>query len=147
MSDIDQALSVARLQLQAERLDEVAAIHHLLAVLRPDDADGWYRLGHALAERGRDAEAAACFREVLRHAPGHAGATRELGRAVEIKVERAQLAEAEGRRVEAIGLLGAAALLGMTFVIQTFVYPGNWAEHLTWASVFAYVLTQGPGAL
>lgn len=42
---------------------------------------------------------------------------------------------------------GAAALLGMTFVIQTFVYPGNWAEHLTWASVFAYVLTQGPGAL
>ena len=111
MSDIDQALSVARLQLQAERLDEVTAIHHLLAVLRPDDADGWYRLGHALAERGRDAEAAACFREVLRHAPGHAGATRELGRAVEIKVERAQLAEAEGRRVEAIGLLGAAALL------------------------------------
>jgi len=43
--------------------------------------------------------------------------------------------------------LGAAALLGMTFVIQTFVYPDNWAEHLTWASVFAYVLTRGPGAL
>ena len=42
---------------------------------------------------------------------------------------------------------GAAALLGMTFVIQVFVYPENWAEHLTWASIFAYVLTQGPGAL
>lgn len=111
MSDLDQALSVARLQLKAGRLDEVAAIHHLLAVLRPDDADGWYRLGHALAERGRDADAAACFRETLRHAPGHAGATQELARAVELKVERAEAAEAAGRRVEAIGLLGEAALI------------------------------------
>jgi putative oxidoreductase len=38
-------------------------------------------------------------------------------------------------------------LLGMTFVIQTFVYPDNWAEHLLWASIFAYVLTRGPGLL
>lgn len=42
---------------------------------------------------------------------------------------------------------GAAALLGMTLVIQVFVYPENWSEHLLWASVLAYVLTKGPGAI
>jgi len=42
---------------------------------------------------------------------------------------------------------GAAALLGMTLVIQTFVYPENWSEHLLWASVLAYVLTRGAGVL
>jgi putative oxidoreductase len=43
--------------------------------------------------------------------------------------------------------LGAAALLGMTFVIQTFVYPDNWSEHLLWASILLYVLTRGAGVL
>lgn len=43
--------------------------------------------------------------------------------------------------------LGAATLLGMTFVIQVFVYPENWVEHLLWASVLLYILTRGPGAL
>jgi len=42
---------------------------------------------------------------------------------------------------------GAAALLGMTLVIQTFVYPENWSEHLLWASILAYVLSRGAGAL
>lgn len=42
---------------------------------------------------------------------------------------------------------GAAALLGMTFVIQVFVYPENWVEHLLWASVLLYILTRGPGTL
>lgn len=41
----------------------------------------------------------------------------------------------------------AAALLGLTAVIQFTVYPGNWAEHLLWAAPLAYVLTRGPGAL
>lgn len=41
----------------------------------------------------------------------------------------------------------AAALLGMTLVIQVFVYPGNWSEHLLWASILLYVLTRGAGAL
>lgn len=111
MSDLDQALSVARLQLKAERLDEVAAIHHLLTALRPDDAEGWYRLGHALGELGRDAAAGACFRETLRLSPGHAGAAQEIARAVELRLERAQAAETAGRRVEAICLLGEAAIL------------------------------------
>ena len=43
--------------------------------------------------------------------------------------------------------LGALALLGVTAVIQIFVYPQSWAEHLLWASIFVYVLTQGPGKL
>ena len=43
--------------------------------------------------------------------------------------------------------LGAAALLGMTFVIQVFVYPESWVEHLLWASALLYILTRGPGAL
>jgi putative oxidoreductase len=42
---------------------------------------------------------------------------------------------------------GALAMLCMTAVIQLLVYPSNWAEHLLWASVFAYVLTRGAGTL
>jgi putative oxidoreductase len=43
--------------------------------------------------------------------------------------------------------LGAAALLVMTLTIQFLVYPANWPEHLMWASILAYVLSRGPGAL
>jgi len=43
--------------------------------------------------------------------------------------------------------LGAAALLVMTLTIQFLVYPDNWPEHLMWASILAYVLSRGPGAL
>jgi putative oxidoreductase len=43
--------------------------------------------------------------------------------------------------------LGAAALLAMTLVIQFLVYPANWPEHLMWASILAYVLSRGAGAL
>jgi putative oxidoreductase len=42
---------------------------------------------------------------------------------------------------------GAAALLAMTLVIQFLVYPENWPEHLMWASILAYILRNGPGAL
>ncbi len=43
--------------------------------------------------------------------------------------------------------LGAAALLAMTLTIQFLVYPGNWPEHLMWASILAYVVTRGAGKL
>lgn len=43
--------------------------------------------------------------------------------------------------------LGAAALLGMTFVIQTFVYPDNWSEHFLWASILLCILSRGPGVI
>ncbi len=42
---------------------------------------------------------------------------------------------------------GAAALLFMTLTIQFLVYPENWPEHLMWASILAYVLSRGAGAL
>ena len=34
----------------------------------------------------------------------------------------------------------------MIAVIQLFVYPNAWAEHLTWASILVTVLTRGAGA-
>src|SRR6516165_2998029 len=38
-------------------------------------------------------------------------------------------------------------LLGMIAVIQTFVYPQAWTEHLLWASILVFLLTRGPGEL
>lgn len=37
--------------------------------------------------------------------------------------------------------------LGMIAVIQTFVYPEAWTEHLLWASILVFLLTRGAGAL
>ena len=36
-------------------------------------------------------------------------------------------------------------LLGMIVVIQTFVYPNAYSEHLTWASILLFLLTRGAG--
>jgi putative oxidoreductase len=36
-------------------------------------------------------------------------------------------------------------LLGMIAVIQTFVYPNAYAEHLTWGSILLFLLTRGGG--
>lgn len=41
----------------------------------------------------------------------------------------------------------ALALLGMTAVIQVFVYPGAYATHGTWAAVLLYLMVHGPGRL
>jgi putative oxidoreductase len=41
--------------------------------------------------------------------------------------------------------LATLPLLGMVFVIEVFVYPQAWAEHLMWASMLALLLTRGPG--
>ena len=38
-------------------------------------------------------------------------------------------------------------LLGMIAVIQTFVYPNAWTEHLVWTSILVFLLTRGPGAI
>ncbi len=43
--------------------------------------------------------------------------------------------------------LSAAALLGMTLVIQIFVYPLAWPTHLTWAASFIYLIARGGGVL
>lgn len=39
----------------------------------------------------------------------------------------------------------ALALLGMTLVIQTFVYPNAYPTHGVWAAVLLYLIARGPG--
>ena len=41
--------------------------------------------------------------------------------------------------------LAVLPLLGMTAVIEIFVYPQNWPEHLTWATLMIYLLLRGAG--
>jgi putative oxidoreductase len=43
--------------------------------------------------------------------------------------------------------IGALALLGVVAIIQTFVFPGNWAEHLLWTSLLLLILARGAGAI
>lgn len=43
--------------------------------------------------------------------------------------------------------LSALGLLGMTAVIQTFVYPDAWVTHGLWASALLALIARGPGAL
>ena len=43
--------------------------------------------------------------------------------------------------------IATVPLLGMIAVIQTFVYPQAWTEHLLWASILVFLLTRGPGEL
>ncbi|MCU4119382.1 DoxX family protein [Variovorax sp. N23] len=43
--------------------------------------------------------------------------------------------------------LSAAALLGMTLVIQVFVYPDAWPTHLSWAALLLYPVGRGAGRL
>src|SRR5919198_4597430 len=38
-------------------------------------------------------------------------------------------------------------LLGMITVIQIFVYPNAWPDHVLWGSVLLFLLTRGPGSL
>jgi putative oxidoreductase len=49
-----------------------------------------------------------------------------------------------------IGLLTRAAalvLLGMTMVIEVFVYPQAWPMHIQWAAMLLVLLCRGPGTL
>jgi putative oxidoreductase len=43
--------------------------------------------------------------------------------------------------------LSALALLGMTAVIQLFVYPGAWPTHLSWAALLLPLVARGAGAI
>ena len=43
--------------------------------------------------------------------------------------------------------LSALGLLAMTLVIQVFVYPGNYPDHLLWAASLTLIVCRGPGAL
>ncbi|MQG91622.1 DoxX family protein [Pseudomonas sp. MN1F] len=43
--------------------------------------------------------------------------------------------------------LSALALLGMTTVIEVFVYPDAWPTHLTWAGLLLLLIARGAGRL
>jgi putative oxidoreductase len=43
--------------------------------------------------------------------------------------------------------LSALGLIGMTLVIQLFVYPDAWSEHILWIAPLLLILGRGPGAL
>lgn len=43
--------------------------------------------------------------------------------------------------------LSALALLGMTTVIEIFVYPAAWPTHLTWAALLLLLIARGAGRL
>lgn len=43
--------------------------------------------------------------------------------------------------------LSAFALLGMTTVIEVFVYPDAWPTHLSWAGLLLLLIGRGAGAL
>jgi putative oxidoreductase len=41
----------------------------------------------------------------------------------------------------------ALGLLGMTLVIQLFVYPESWTVHALWGALLLVIVARGPGAL
>lgn len=41
--------------------------------------------------------------------------------------------------------IGALGLLGMTLVIQIFIYPNLWPDHATWAAALLLIVIRGPG--
>lgn len=41
----------------------------------------------------------------------------------------------------------ALVLLGMTTVIEVFIYPQAWPTHIQWAAMLLVLLARGPGAL
>lgn len=43
--------------------------------------------------------------------------------------------------------LATLPFLGMLVVIQTFVYPAAWTDHLVWASILVTLLVRGGGAI
>jgi putative oxidoreductase len=43
--------------------------------------------------------------------------------------------------------LATLPLLGQILVIQIFVYPQAWNDHVLWGSILIFLLTRGPGAL
>jgi len=43
--------------------------------------------------------------------------------------------------------LATLPMLAQAFVIETFVYPADWIEHLGWATMLGLILIRGPGVV
>jgi putative oxidoreductase len=68
----------------------------------------------------------------------------------EIAAPLATATELTGSVLVFLGLFarfGASALLGVVAVIQLFIFPGNWAEHLLWSSLLLLIVSRGAGKL
>lgn len=66
----------------------------------------------------------------------------------ELAAQMATVAEHVFPMLLVLGLftrLSALALLGMTLVIQVFVYPDAWPTHLSWAGLMLYLVGRGAG--
>jgi putative oxidoreductase len=62
----------------------------------------------------------------------------------------ATAAEITGAVLLFLGLfsrLAALMLLGVVAVIQVFVYPGHWGEHLMWGSLLLLIFARGAGVM
>lgn len=68
----------------------------------------------------------------------------------EIAAPLATGTELVGAVLLALGLfsrVAALALLGVVAVIQLFVFPGHWGEHLLWTSLLVLILSRGAGVI
>jgi putative oxidoreductase len=68
----------------------------------------------------------------------------------DVAASLATAAELSGSVLLFAGLLtrlAALQLLSVIAVIQLFVFPGNWSEHLLWASGLMLLLARGPGVV
>ena len=68
----------------------------------------------------------------------------------EVAAQMATLAEHVLPVLLVLGLatrLSALGLLGMTLVIQIFVYPNSWPDHALWAAALLLLVLRGPGPL
>ena len=43
--------------------------------------------------------------------------------------------------------ISAAGLLVMTMVIQLFVFPDGWPDHILWIALLVQIISRGPGAI
>jgi putative oxidoreductase len=43
--------------------------------------------------------------------------------------------------------LSALGLLGMVLVIQTFIYPMAWPDHIQWLAFMIFIICRGPGVI
>jgi putative oxidoreductase len=46
-----------------------------------------------------------------------------------------------------VARLATLPMLAQAFIIEVFVYPEDWIEHLTWAGMLLLILTRGPGPI
>ena len=70
--DLDEASNAVVALIRAGKLDEAEAAAHDLLVRYPEVPDGWDRLGMVHEKRGKNRQAADCYRRVIDFIREHA---------------------------------------------------------------------------